>query len=145
MNNDQNLLDREQIITQSEQTKINLEEKIRYLVKQLEDKDKQCKNQINNIQKDNASEQERMSKENKEFLDEINKNKNQIKQIIDNNSHLKRDFEETCTISEQTIINLKQKIQSYHEILEQQKTFIKVSFNSNNFKLTLILQIFKYF
>ena len=87
-----------------------------------------------------------MSKENKEFLDEINKNKNQIKQIIDNNSHLKRDFEETCTIqSEQNIINLKQKIQSYHEILEQQKTFIKVSFNSNNFKLTLILQIFKYF
>ena len=79
------------------------------------------------------------------FWMKLIKIKNQIKQIIDNNSHLKRDFEETCTISEQTIINLKQKIQSYHEILEQQKTFIKVSFNSYIFKLTLILQIFKYF
>ena len=43
-NNYQNLRDREQTSTQSEHTKINLEEKIQCLVKQLEDKDKQCKN-----------------------------------------------------------------------------------------------------
>ena len=39
-------------------------------------------------------------------MDEIGRNKNQMKKKEDNNSQLKRDLEKTCEQSKQTIINL---------------------------------------
>ena len=76
---------------------------------------------------------------NKDYMDEIDANKNQMKKQEDHNSQLKRDLEKTCEQSKQTIINLNVKIQSNNEVLDQQKKYIK-EYTENEMKTNQKIQ-----
>ena len=68
-------------------------QKIQNLVKQLEDKDREGKNQINTIQKENAKQLERIKKENQSLNDDKRKNLALIKEYEIQDNEIESEVE----------------------------------------------------